>query len=62
MDNTIQVYNRKLEQVLFYLGQKWIACDKTEQGMTVWTYNKTEDVVRIIKLFNESIREHKKGA
>lgn len=54
---TIKVYNRRLEQVLFWLGYEFIACGKTEQGMTVWTYPNNEEIAAIIDRFNETFRK-----
>lgn len=54
MANVIKVYNRRLEQTLFYLGITYLSCDKTDEGMTVWTYPATEKVTQIVKWFKEA--------
>ncbi len=51
---TIRTMNRKLEQVLFDLGVHHIACEKNEDGMTVWVYPNTEKVKQIIEWFREA--------
>lgn len=61
-NGTVKVYNRRLEQVLYYLGQKWISQDKTDQGMSYWVYPKTDKVLAIVKWFNESAAKHEKVA
>lgn len=59
MANTIKVYNRRLEQVLFWLGYEFLSCDKTEQGMTVWTYPNNEEVRGVVTRFNETYQKRK---
>lgn len=54
---TIKVYNRRLEQVLFWLGYEFLSCDKTDQGMTVWTYPNTKEIMAIVDRFNETFRK-----
>lgn len=56
MAATIKVYNRHLEQVLFWLGYEFLSCDKTDQGMTVWTYPNKPEIVSLVDRFNETYR------
>jgi len=57
---TIKVYNRKLEQALFYLGEHHLSCDKDDEGMTVWTYPNTEKIRQIVAWFKESAQNARK--
>lgn len=50
---TIKVYNRKLEQCLFCLGEDWTSCGK-ENGSTVWEFRRTPEAEWIIEHFNAS--------
>lgn len=52
---TVRTMNRKMEQVLFYLGVHHLACEKNEDGMTVWIYSDTPKVRQIMAWFRESI-------
>ncbi len=55
--------NRKLEQFLFLHGVDYIAVGKDEDGMTVWEYERTEEIVRITQEFKlAQERRAKKGA
>ena len=58
---TITVYNRKLEQALFYLGVDHMSCDKDDEGMTFWTYPNTEKVRQIVSWFKESALNKRKA-
>ena len=57
---TIKVYNRKLEQVLYYLGITFLSCDKDEEGMTVWTYKNDEKTAQIVKMFKDATENRRK--
>ena len=57
---TITVYNRKLEQVLYYLGITFLSCDKDEEGMTVWTYKNDEKTAQIVKMFKDATENRRK--
>lgn len=61
MGNVIKVYNRRLEQALFYLGVTYLSCDKNDEGMTVWTYPETEKVKQIIGWFKEATAYRQKA-
>ena len=52
--NVIRVYNRRLEEVLFYLGVTSMGSEQTDEGMTIWFYPDTDKVKQIVKWFNES--------
>lgn len=52
--NTIKVYNRKLEQVLFYLGFGWV-----EYGQTYWVFPRTEKIMDIVEMFTRSYKKRK---
>lgn len=54
--------NRKLEQFLFLHGVDYIAVGKDEDGMTVWEYERTEEIVRITQEFKLAQERRKKGA
>lgn len=58
---TIKVYNRKLEQVLYYLGITFLSCDKDEEGMTVWTYKNDEKTLQIVKMFKDATENRRKA-
>ena len=61
MDNsavTIRIYNRKLEQVLYYLGFDWLDCGK-EYGQTYWIFPRTENVMDIIEMFTDSYNKRR---
>lgn len=51
---TIRTRNRKLEQVLFSLGEHHLSWEKDEEGLTVWIYPNTEKVRQIIAWFKEA--------
>ena len=57
---TIKVYNRKLEQVLYYLGITFLSCDKDEEGMTVWTYRNDEKTAQIVQMFKDATENRRK--
>ena len=60
-NNTIRIYNRKLEQALYYLGCDWMECGK-ELGLTYWIFPKTDKVLWIVGAFNASYQErNRKG-
>lgn len=58
---TIRVYNRRLEQVLYYLGITFLSCDKDEEGMTVWTYKNDEKTLQIVKMFKDATENRRKA-
>ena len=55
---TIKIYNRRLEQVLYFLGCDWVECGK-ELGLTYWTFPKTDKVLWIVNEFTESYDRRK---
>lgn len=57
---TIKVYNRKLEQVLYYLGITFLSCDKDDEGMTVWTYRNDEKTAQIVQMFKDATENRRK--
>lgn len=57
---TIKIYNRKLEQVLYYLGITFLSCDKDDEGMTVWTYRNDEKTAQIVKMFKDATENRRK--
>lgn len=60
---TTTIRSRKLEQFLYAHGIDFIACDKDDEGMTIWTYELTDEVSRVIKEFCTALerRNAKKG-
>lgn len=61
--DTITTKNRKLEQFFYAHGVDFVGCSKDEDGMTVWTYEKTPENDRIVQEFRIAlIRRTKKGA
>jgi len=60
---TITTRNRKLEQFIFLHGIDYVSCGKDEDGMTVWRYECTEEILWIVKEFKQAQeRRMKKGA
>ena len=62
---TIRVKSRKLEQFFYLHGIGFISCEKDpEDGMTVWTYEKTDEAVRVMEEFKDVMRRRlaRKGA
>lgn len=59
MEHTIKVYNRRLEQVLFWLGYEFLSCDKTDQGLTVWTYSRNAEIQAIVTRFNDTYQKRR---
>lgn len=57
---TIKIYNRKLEQVLYYLGITFLSCDKDDEGMTVWTYRNDEKTAQIVQMFKDATENRRK--
>ena len=57
---TIKVYNRKLEQVLYYLGITFLSCDKDDEGMTVWTYKNDEKTAQSVQMFKDATENRRK--
>ena len=57
---TFKVYNRRLEQVLFYLGVDFLSCDKDDEGMTYWTYAKTQKTETIVNMFKDATEKRRK--
>lgn len=58
---TIKIYNRRLEQVLYYLGITFLSCDKDEEGMTVWTYRNDEKTAQIVQMFKDATESRRKA-
>ncbi len=55
--------SRKLEQFLYAHGIDFISQDKDDEGMTIWTYEQTDEVMFIITEFKIALeRRMKKGA
>lgn len=63
-NGTVTTKNRKLEQFFFAHGIDYLDCRKDpEDGMTVWTYPKTEETEHIVAEFKVAIqRRIMKGA
>lgn len=62
---TIRVKSRKLEQFFYLHGIEFISCEKDpEDGMTVWTYERTDEAVRVMDEYREVLRRRQaqKGA
>ena len=57
----IRVYNRRLEQALFYLGVDHLSCDKTDDDMTVWTYPDNDKVRQIVGWFKQATEMRRKA-
>ena len=64
MEDVITTKSRKLEQFFFAHGIDYIACTKDEEAMTVWSYPRNEETIRILEEFKLGIarRSGKKGA
>lgn len=61
--DTVITRNRKLEQFIFLHGIDYVSTGKDEDGMTVWEYERTEEIVRITQEFKlAQERRAKKGA
>jgi len=62
--DTITTRSRKLEQFFYAHGVDFDACDKDEEGMTVWKYKATPENIHIAEEFKRGIarRAEKKGA
>lgn len=58
---TIRTRNRKLEQILFSLGEHHLGWEKDDDGMTVWIYPNTEKVRQIIAWFKDANDKRIKG-
>lgn len=59
----ITTRHRKLEQFFYVHGIDYIDCRKDEDGMTVWSYERTPETERILEEFRIAvIRREKKGA
>lgn len=52
--NTFSTMNRKLEQVLYNHGIMFIGQHKNIDGMTVWTYEATQEVEEIVRRWREA--------
>ena len=60
--DTVITRNRKLEQFIFLHGIDYVSTGKDEDGMTVWEYERTEEIVRITQEFKlAQERRAKKG-
>ena len=62
--NVITTRSRKLEQFFYAHGVDFLSCGKDEEGMTIWTYEGTEENYNIVEAFKRGIarRAEKKGA
>lgn len=61
--DTITTTNRKLEQFFYAHGVDFMECTRNEDGMTVWTYDRTPENERIVEEFKTALtRRMKKGA
>lgn len=61
--NLITTKNRKLEQFFYAHGVDFTTCSKDEDGMTVWTYERTTENEHIREEFRiAAARRMKKGA
>jgi hypothetical protein len=61
--NPITTRSRKLEQFFFLHGIDFISCTKDDDGMTVWTYERTTETEHILNEFHlAQNRRDKKGA
>lgn len=58
---TIRTRNRKLEQVLFALGEHHLGWEKDEDGMTVWIYPNSPKVQQIMAWFKDAQDRRVKG-
>lgn len=58
---TLKTYNRRLEQALFTLGVTFLSCDKDDEGMTYWTYPRTEKTEQIFSWFKEANKNRRKA-
>lgn len=58
---TIRTRNRKLEQVLFALGEHHLGWEKDEDGMTVWIYPNNPKVQQIMAWFKDAQDRRVKG-
>ena len=60
---TITTKNRRLEQFFYAHGVDFRTCTKDDDGMTVWTYDRTEENEHILAEFKTAMnRRMKKGA
>lgn len=50
--------SRKLEQVLYNHGIMFISQSRDPDGMTVWTYKRTDELEQIVSQFRESRARH----
>ncbi len=57
--NTITIRNRTLEQCLYNLGEQWISYGKDEEGLTVWTFERTPEAEWIIDHFKASAEKRR---
>lgn len=64
MDNPITTKNRKLEQFYYVHGVDFIDCSKDDDGMTVWSYERTPEAESILAEWKlaQDRRAQKKGA
>lgn len=61
--NPIITTNRKLEQFFYAHGVEFTTCSRNEDGMTVWTYERTPETEHILAEFRLATeRRMKKGA
>jgi len=59
----ITTRSRKLESFFFMHGIDFIRCEKDDESMTVWTYERTPETERILAEFRlAQSRRGKKGA
>lgn len=60
---TITTKNRRLEQFYYAHGVDYTDCTKDDDGMTVWTYERTPENEHILSEFRTAMtRRMKKGA
>lgn len=60
---TITTRSRKLEQFFFMHGIDFIRCEKDDECMTVWVYERTPETEHILAEFRlAQSRREKKGA
>ena len=63
MSSCIATMNRKLEQFYYAHGIDYQTCTKNEDGMTIWTYEDTDENRRILREWKlaQSRRNKKEG-
>ena len=51
----ITTRSRKLEQFFFMHGVDFVKCEKDEECMTVWTYERTPETEHILEEFRRAL-------